>query len=269
MLNEPRIYRHSSFQTGLVIFIFGLLLVGLIATIGGTGYFFLIPFMLIFGVVFLVILMTRKAILSEDEISTQGFLGIKTLRWSEISRVSGSGYAIKLHNFDGDVTVAPSPQLPGYEELVGWIGLKRPDLFNPLEYGELTKGLPLTIFPPLMGLLIIGIGYFAFLQDSSIAVPFIIFSVIGLVLIGSTLASPRKLSLQGKSLEIGYLFRKPRTVSTDEVASIDLRFTQTRNGKNYFVMLNLVNKATIRISGLGPSLPIVFLVLRNWNKKSM
>ena len=130
MLNEPRIYRQSVIQIGLFVLVFGILGFVLLTTIGLTNYLVLIPFAGVLGIIFLVTLysMTKKTILSDDEISTQTILGSKSLRWSEISRISGRGYTIKLHNFDGDVTVAPTPQLPGYEEIVDWIGIKRPEL---------------------------------------------------------------------------------------------------------------------------------------------
>jgi hypothetical protein len=67
-------------------------------------------------------------------------LGSKTLRWTEIARVSGRGYGIKLHNFDEDVTVAPMYRLPGYEEVIEWIGRKRPDLFGAQEFSEMKRG---------------------------------------------------------------------------------------------------------------------------------
>jgi hypothetical protein len=141
MINEPRTYRHSSIQLILVIVLLGILSISFLAAISQIGYIFLIPFALFLGIIFLTALysMTQKTILSDDGISTHTIFGGKSLRWSEISRVSGRGHAIKLHNFDGDMMVVPSPQLPGYEEVVEWIGIKRPDLFNPLEYGEMKK----------------------------------------------------------------------------------------------------------------------------------
>ena len=166
------------------------------------------------------------------------------------------------------MTISPSPQLPGYPEVVEWIGLKRSDLFNPQEYSEMAKSWLNTILMPVMGLLIIGIGFFAYTQASDILFPFLIFGIIGLIFIGTPLVSAQAVAIQGSSIVIGYLFNQ-KTLPADEIASIDLRFTQTRNGKNYFIAINLVNRKTIRVSGLNPNLPVVYLVLRNWHKKNL
>jgi len=271
MLNEPRIYRHSSFQIGIVVFLFGILGVGLLVTIGASGYLFLIPFVVFYAIIFLTIIyyMTTKINISDNEISIQTILATKSLTWSEINRVSGRGYAIKLHNFDGDVTISPSPQLPGYEEIVEQIGAKRPDLFNPLEYGEMTKSLAGLILTPIIGITLIGSAFLAFIQDGSsdVLVPFIMFFVFGIFFIGMVFTSPRAVTIEGNSIVIGYLLSQ-KTYRADEIASIDLRYTQTRNGKNYFAAIELANKKSIRISGLRPNLPVTYLVLKNWHKKN-
>jgi hypothetical protein len=278
MLNEPRTYRQSPFQIGLVILVF-VMLGGflLLNTMGQTDYLILILLAGIFGIVFLSVIysMTKKIIVSDDEISTQTILGAKSLRWSEISRVSGRGYAIKLHNFDGDVTVAPSPQLPGYEEVVDWIGTKRPDLFNPLEYSEMKRSMPaLALLVALMIVLIgvavaaFGLLYFSKPETSvNLFMPLLFIVIIFIVFFVTTLSTPQSVTLDGKSLCLKYLLGE-RTLLADEISSIELRFTQTRNGKNYFVALNLINKKVIRISGLNPNLPVVYLVLKNWQKKN-
>jgi hypothetical protein len=269
MLNEPRAYRHSPYQIGLIVLVFGILVVGLLTTISWRDYLLLIPLAGLFGIVFLAVLysMTMKTTISDNEISTQSILVAKSLAWNEISRVSGRGNAIKLHNNLGDVTVAPSPQLPGYEEVINWIGIKRPDLFNPLEYGEMSRSWLSAFLLPALGLLFFGVGYFIFTQSSDTFFPLLVFTTIGVVFLGMMFASVQAVSIQGGSIVISYLFNR-RTVSAAEIAAIDLRYTQTRNGKHYFVALDLVNKRTIRVSGLSPSLPVVFLVLRNWHKQN-
>ena len=268
-MNEPRVYKNSPFIFGLLILIFGVLFFALFFNTGFENLIVMIPFALLFGIFFLFILfsVTSQTIISDDEISIKSLLGAKSLRWSDISRVSGRGYGIKLHNFDGDVTVAPSPQLPGYQEVVGWIGAKRPDLFNPLEYGEMSRSWLNAITSPLVGLMFIGFGLFIFSQENDTFFPILIMLVIGVVFIGIPFTSPRSISIQNRSIVISYFFDQ-KTLLADEVASIDFRYTQTRNGKNYFVAVNLVNRKTIRISGLNPGLPVVYLVLKNWHRKN-
>jgi ABC-type antimicrobial peptide transport system permease subunit len=269
IMNEPRVYKQSPFLFIFMLLIFGILFVGLVASMGRENWYIMIPFGLVFGVIFLIAIfsMTSKATISEDEISAQNLLGTKTLRWSEINHVSGRGSGIKLHDFDRGMTVAPNPQLPGYPEIVEWIGVKRPDLFSPQAYSQLSKSWFQRIFQVLFGLLLVGIGFFGYMQDSDTFFPFLIFALMGIIFSGAALASPQSITLQGNSMMIGYLF-KQKTLSADEISSVDLRYTQTRNGKRYFATINLVNSKTIRISGFGPNLPVVYLVLKNWHAQN-
>jgi hypothetical protein len=269
-MNEPRVYKNSPFVFGFLILIFGVLFVGLFVNLGRGNWFIMIPFALMFVLVFLIALfsMTSKTILSEDEISTQNLLGTKTLRWSEINQVSGRGYAIKLHDTDRGITVSPNPQLPDYAEVIESIGMKRADLFDPQAHGEFSRSWLQTIFPAAFGLLFMGTGLFVYIQDGDTLLPFVVFAVIGLVFIAMTLVPPQAISIQGNSLVIRYLFQK-KTLLADEIASIGLRYTRTRNGKRYFTALYLVNGKTIHISALRPSLPMVYLVLKNWHRKTL
>lgn len=268
-MNEPRVYKNSPILFVLMLFIFGILFTGLVFAMGRETWYIMVPFALVFGLFFLIAIfsMTSKTILSEDEISTQNLLGTKTLRWSEINQVSGKGHGIKLQDIDRSLTVAPSPQLPGYPEVIEWIGMKRPDLFNPQEYSQLSKSWASTIFPAILGLLFIGSGIFGYTMESKTFFPFLLLAVMGLVFMGTTLASPQAIALQGNSMVIGYLFNQ-KTFLADEFSSVELRYTQTRNGKHYFIALQLVNRNAIRLSGFGPSLPVAYLVLNNWHKKN-
>ncbi len=181
---------------------------------------------------------------------------------------------MKLHNFDGDVTVVPSPQLPHYEEVIEWIGIKRPDLFNPLEYSEMKRGMPaLALLVALLVVLIgvavaFGLLYFPKPETSmSVFMPLLFIVIIFIVFFVVTLSLPQSVTLDGKSLRLKYISGE-KTLVADEISSVELRFTQTRNGKNYFILLTQTNKKSLRISGLNPSLPIVYLVLKNWHKKN-
>ena len=274
-MNEPRVYKHSPFQFVVLILMFGFILVAMFFNMDlGDGSMLIPVAILLLVVIISITSLTQKTIISEDEISSQSLLGTKTLRWSEINRVSGRGYSIKLHNLDGDITVVPSPNLPGYEEVVESIGNKRPDLFNPREYDELKSGS----FPLLMGLiftvLFVGIfvGFGLLLYNSPDAAPvmiapLIIFLVIIAVFVGMMFFRPRSLVLDGRSMSIKY-FLSEKTLLADEIQSVQLTFQRSRNGKIYFVLLHLVNRKSIRLSGLNPNLPVVYLVLRNWHKQN-
>lgn len=271
-MNEPHVYKHSHLQIIIWTLIFGLLLAFIFFPIDLNGGYQLIPAaVIVLVMVIFVLSLTQKTIISEDEISSQTLFGTKTLRWSEITRVSGRGHAIKLHNFDGDVTVVPSSNLPRYEEIIEWIGNKRPDLFNPQEYTELKSGS----FPLLAGLtlLILLLGLFAGAglliytsPDSAtvIIAPLLIFLIIIVVVAGTIAFRPRSLTLDGKSMTIRYLFRE-KTLLADEIQNIQFTYRQTRNGKIFFILLQLVNRKSLRLSGLNPNLPVVYLVLKNWH----
>jgi hypothetical protein len=63
-------------------------------------------------------------------------------------------------------------------------------------------------------------------------------------------------------------FLSEKTLLADEIQSVQFTFQRSRNGKIYFVLLHLVNRKSVRISGLNPSLPVVYLVLKNWHKQN-
>lgn len=274
-MNEPRVYKHSPLQIIVLILVFGFLMAAIFSTTDLNGGYLLIPVAVIMLVMVISVLsLTQKTIISEDEISSQTLFGTKTLRWSEITRVSGRGHAIKLHNFDGDVTVVPSSNLPRYEEIIEWIGNKRPDLFNPQEYTELKSGS----FPLLAGLtlLILLLGMFAgaglliYTSPDSAAViitPLLIFLIIIVVAAGTIAFRPRSLTLDGKSMTIRYLFRE-KNLLADEIQNVQFTYRQTRNGKIFFILLQLANRKSLRLSGLNPNLPVVYLVLKNWHKQN-
>jgi uncharacterized membrane protein len=269
-MNEPRVFRHSPLQLVLVILVFGVLTVGMFATLLQGGLLLLIPF----GIFFLIVLsisvfsVTSKAILSDTGITSQNLFGAKTLSWSEIHSVSGMGNAIKLHNLAGDITVTPSRNLPGYEEIVEEIGLKRPDLFSPQEHDEMTRNWLTRFIFPAIALLFMGAGVYLFIQQSEDGIIFLVFFfVIAAVFLLSAFMSPQSITIDGRSLQLKYAFSQ-RTVSADEIRSIAFLYYRTRNGKRYFIQLDLADGKRIKLSGINPSLPIVYLTLKNWHKQS-
>ena len=269
MINEPRTFRHPPFQTVMLVFIFGALAIGLAVSWDGAGDASILPIAAFLVLVFLFSLysLTMKTTISDEEISTQGLLGTRTLNWSEINSISGWGNAIKLHNMDGDVTVAPSSQLRGYEEVVEFIGAKRPDLFAPQDYSEMSRNWYGYILLGVIALFVIGTGLFLLTQAGSTGVIiFVFFLILALFIAYVTFSMPKSLNLEGDTLFIKYFFNE-KSVRAHEVTSINLNYRQTRNGKNYFVGIDLTNKRYTRISGIGPNLPVVFLVLKNWHKK--
>ena len=272
-MTEPRVYKHSP----MIAVVFSLLFVGLIVflSFGFTdgdlltiAVMFLL-FVFIFGIV--IFTYSSKVLISDDEISSQNILGMKTLRWTEIHRVSGRGYNIKLHNFDEDVTVSPSPQLPHYEEIVEWIGRKRPDLFSPQEFNEMNRGAGFLIGLSVFGAAVVaGIAFLAFqTADFSdvnlIYVALILLVVLLFVFYRLAVSVPMSLTFEGNTLILRYLIGQ-KTLLADEINFIQLTYSQSRNGKIYFVLVTLTNGKRIRLMGLNPNLPTAYLVLKNWHR---
>jgi len=195
----------------------------------------------------------------------QNILGTKSLRWNEISRITGRGHGIKLHNFDGDLTVSPSAQLPGYEKVVEWIGMKRSDLFEPQENEEMRRNWLTILLMGIILVLIIAFGSLTVIQSGQWFLA-IFFVFVGAVLMAVIASSPQSITLEGRSLLVKYMFSQ-QSLREREIQSVELRSQRTRNGKSYHIRLNLLDGKGLRISGLGPSLPIVYLKLKNWHKK--
>ena len=269
MLNEPRIYRYSTIRLVLLIILLALLGIAPFMILGGNNSLYVLFSFAFIGLVMFISIysLTRSTTISNDGISTRSLLGERSLNWSEIDSVSGSGNKIKLHNRDGDVTVAPSPHLPGYPEVIEMIGAKRPDLFNPAEYSVMPRNWLGSLWFLVMGMLFIGIGIFLYLDasETETMMPIILVAVVGLAFIASIFMSVLSLRLDGSSLTIRYLLGQT-VLKPGEVKSVGLNVTQTRNGKTYNVLMFTDRGRTIRFSGIGPSLPIVYLVLKNWQQ---
>ena len=269
LLNEPRTYRYSTVR--LVLLIIMLLLLGIVPfmILGSTESLYMLPAWMFIGLVMLVSVysLTRSTTISNDGISTRSLFGERSLNWGEINSVSGSGNKIKLHNRAGDVTVAPSPHLPGYPEVIEIVGAKRPDLFNPASYSKMSRNWLNSLLFLAIGGICLGIGIYLYLDSSQAdtMMPIIFLAVVGLVFSGSIFMSVLSLKLNGSLLTVQYLLTKT-ILKPEEVRSIGMNVTQTRTGKSYNVFMFTDRGRTIRFSGIGPSLPIVYLVLKNWQQ---
>lgn len=267
-MNEPRVYKNSPATLILIIVLFIILLASI--TVSAVFDPVIMILMCGFGVlVFLILFLsvTSKAIVSEDEITAQNILGARTLRWTEITGVSGRGSGIKLHN--EDTTVSINPQLPGYEEIIEIIGQKRADLFSSQEFSEMRRGLGSYLGFFILALMFIGIGLFYFTiadfsSDSLISILGI--GLFMLVFLWMFLASPQSVTIENNNLQIKY-FLSEKNFTADEISSVFFTYTRTRNGKRYYVSLNSKDGKNIRFSGLNIGLPVAYLVLKNWHKK--
>ena len=273
-MKEPRVYKTSPILLVFIVLLFVLFLGILLFAFGPNSLGFMIPLAVLsiffFGAAFVALV--SKTIVSDDEMVVQGLFGTKTLKWIEVGRVSGWGYAMKLHSRDEDVTMSISPRLPGYQEIIEFVGAKRPDLFSPLQYNEIRRGLAPFISVFLVTVIMVGVSVafiFATMNDPNTSytsyTPLLVFVGIVLVLASTTLSIPRSLTLDGAMMNLKYLFSE-KNIRTDEINSIQLTYTQSRNGRHYFIAIYLSDRKTIRLTGLGISLPVAYLVLKNWHR---
>ena len=267
MLTEPRTYRYSIARLVLLIVLLLLLGIAPFVILESANFLYILFSFALIGLIMLVSVysLTRSTTISHEGISTRSLLGERTLNWSEIQSVSGRGNAIKLHNRDGDVTVAPSPHLPGYPEVIEMIGTKRPDLFNPANYGALSRNWLSSLLFLVGGVLIIGIGIYLYFESDETVMPILFLAVVCLGFIASIFMSVLSLQLDGSLLTIRSLL-STSSLRREDVHAIGLNVTQTRSGKNYHIVMFTKNNRTIRFSGIGPSLPVVYLVLKNWHQ---
>ncbi|MBV6391528.1 MAG: hypothetical protein KPEEDBHJ_00736 [Anaerolineales bacterium] len=273
-MSEPRVYKTSPAVIIVIVAMFVILIGGIVMALGMEALTYVTPPALI-GILLLAGLFAAqitKVTISDDAISVQNLLGTKSLRWAEVARASGRGYSIKLHNQDGDATLSISPQLPGYEEIVEFIGMKRPQLFDPNQYGEIRRGIAPYIFMFLLVSLILGVSLvFVYSTmdspDASFAkyAPLLVFVAITLAFGGMVFSVPRSLTLEGNALNLSYLIGS-KSLRADDIAIIQFSYTQSRNGKHFFINLHLKDRRNIRLRGLGVGLPIAYLVLKNWHK---
>lgn len=273
-MKEPRVYKTSPVLLVFIVILFLFFMGILLFAFGPNLVGFMIPVailaLLLFGFIFVALV--SKTLVSEDEIEIQGLLGSKTLKWTEIGRASGWGYTMRLHSRDEDVTVKVSPQLPGYEQVIDFIGTKRPDLFSPQEYGEMKRGLgPFISMFFVVFVLVVGSVVFILttMNDPNVSLPsympLLVFMGIAFVMVAATLSIPRSLTLEGRTMTLKYLL-KDKVINVDEISNIQFSYTQSRNGKHYFIALHMTNRKSIRLSGLGISLPVAYLVLKNWHR---
>ena len=273
-MKEPRVYKNSPILLVFIILLFMFFLGILLFAFGSNSIGFMIPLVafsiFLFGAAF--VSMASKTIVSDDEITVQGILGTKSINWVNVGRVSGWGYAMKLHSRDDDVTISISPRLPGYQEVIDFVGLKRPDLFTTQEYSSMKRGIVQYLLVGF-GLLMMGgvaVAYMVAVMSneetvtSSSFVPLLILAGFALIMVVTSLSGPQSINLEGNSVNLKYLFSE-KSLQSNEIANVQLAFTQSRNGRHYFIALNLLERKTIRISGLGMSLPIAYLVLKNWH----
>ena len=158
MESIEKTYRHSFGKLALM-FLGGLFIAYIIYASGELDYILLG----MAGIIFIVSISyaASSVKISNDEIVTGSLLGSRSLRWTEISRVSMRGQSLRLHNRDEDVTLSLDSQLDGYPEILDIIFNKRPDLFE-IENNVITRSVWGSIVAIGFGLLMMAISVAVF-----------------------------------------------------------------------------------------------------------
>lgn len=267
-MNEPRTYRQAPFQF-VILLLVALIFAGVLFPTFREGDAVSV---LLFGsliglfLLFSLYSLTGAIMVSDAEIASRRLWMTRSLGWNEIHQVSGSGSGLKLKNYDGDITVSLSSQVPGFEEVVEQIGQKRPDLFTSPDLYVMERNLLSMILRVLFGLVIIGMGVWIISQNGEVWFPAIFFLAAGLITMVTVFASVQTVSIEGGSLLVKYLF-KEMTYRADQIEAVRLDFQRTRNGRIYFVQLQLQDRKTVRIANLRPGTAIAYLVIREWHRK--
>jgi len=260
---NEQIFRHSF--TKLVWIYLGLLLFGILVFLTG-----LKDYISIMGVVILLIIAlfysTSSVKISDEEIVTHGLLGSKSLKWSEINRASVRGQSLRLHNYDGDITLSIDSQLEGYIDILNIIFKKLPNLLDAGENNFLSKSILTNIISVALSLLLVSIAILFLVYQGSDWFISILFVGLGIYILISWLLSPQGVALEGSSLSVVYLFKKV-SHRADEISAIALEKRRTRNGYFYFVRLNLKTGKPVKLSMQGAIL--AYETLKRWHEKTI
>jgi hypothetical protein len=265
MIESPeKTFRHSF---GKLAWMFlGALFFGFIVYTSGNWDLFTLAIIGIFIIVAISYAASSVRI-SNDEIETRRLLGSKSLRWSEIFRVSMRGQSLRLHNRDEDVTLSLDSQLDGYTEILDIVFNKRPDLFEVGDNNIMTRSVLGTIFTVGVGFLLLLASVFLFITlDETGIIIGLSLAIIGLILIGSWMLGAQRLELESQTMTIVYLYRKV-SYTTSDINSITLEKRRTKNGYIYFVQANLSSGKKLRIPTFQQGSSLVYQLLKRWHSK--
>jgi hypothetical protein len=263
---DEKIFRHSLGKLALMSL--AALVLGFAAYVAGTTDYFLIPLAGI-AFIFVVWYATSSVRISSDRITTRRLLGSKSLRWTEIARISMRGQALRLHNHDEDVILAIDSQLEGYKELLDIIFSKRPDLVDATENTVMSASWLSSFLVPGFGVLIVvgSVLLFSMFEESRKIYPLIFFGL-GVYFIGSWFLSPRSIALEEKNLLVTYFFKEV-SYTIEEIRSISLEKIRTRNGYIYFVQVNLTSGNKIKLPTFQQGASLTYQLLKRWHEKAI
>jgi hypothetical protein len=263
MDTSEKTYRHSIGKLALMFL--GVLFFFYAFWVDKSDYFMLAAL----GIVFITAISyaTSSIKISSDEIVTSRFLISKSIRWSEVARVSTRGQSLRLHNRDEDVTLSLDPQLEGYAEILDIVFSKRPELFDADENTLKSHVVLGVVFAIGFGLLMIAVSVFLFSITEGLEKFYgLIFFVMGVAMIIWWLLAPQNMALGNQTMVITYFYKKV-SYTTSDIVSIFLEKKRTRNGYIYFVQLNLKSGKKLRLPSLRQGSVLTYQVLKRWHTK--
>ena len=266
MDQTERTFRHSFGKLALMV-LGGLFFAYIVFSMGELDYFMLA----MTGIIFVVAISyaTSSVKISGSEITASRFFISKSLRWSDIARVSMRGQSLRLHNRDEDITMSLDSQLDGYTEILDIIFNKRPELFDTAENNVLSRSMLGLILTIGFGLLIMAFPAFIFWASDEFDLLYgTIFFVIGIVMMAGWLFAPQSVALENETMLVSYLYKKV-SYSINDINSITLEKQRTRNGYIYFVQLNLKSGKPLKLPGFKQGNALTYQLLKRWHSKSV
>jgi hypothetical protein len=264
MESNEKVYKHTWVKILPLIFVV-VMFSSLMGSVKSLGYFYLI----IIGIslFYSIHYLTSRVKISETEISTQSWLGTKSLRWNEIVRSSMPFTNLRLHNYDGDMTLSLDSQLPGYPEIVDTIFKRCPGLLDLENNKSISGGILQTIPMVISGLVFLGLAISVLLSSKDLLLPGLFLMALGLIMATSFLLRPRGIEMNGDNLTIRYLFRET-TLPSSEIRGISLEAQRSKSGMHFFPLVNLANGKRIRLPGFKPGGIITYQLLKRWHEKA-
>jgi len=270
METKERVFRHSIgklvlMSLGEVLFIF------LAYFLRTAPYFFVVVVVFLISLLVFLRYVTSRVKVSDEEITTNGLLGSKSLKWSEIEHVSTRGQSLRLHDRDESMTLTLDSQLDGYIEILDMVFKRRPDLFNLGESNVFSRGIGNHILVIGFGLMVIFISGLSFIEQDHQDINWLfapIFLGLGLSIIVLSFLSPQKVVLENQTLSVKYLF-KETSYKVSDINSITLEKRRTRDGYVYFVQVGLKTGKSLKLSGFKQGSALTYQILKRWHEKAV
>lgn len=265
METNEKTFRHSSKKL-LAMLVMGAFSVFIGFSDGETNYFCFS----VAGFIMIVVLFfaTSSITISLDEITTTRLFVSKSLRWSEIGRISMRGETLRLHNRDEDITLTLDSQLDDYNEVLDIVFGRRPDLFDASENNVLSGSWLRNVVLLGTSLVVITISIIlVFLLEGFDKIFSLPLFMLGIYIMWSWFSAPRRITLEGKNLIVGYLLEEA-SYSADEISSISYkRKRKPKSGYINYVQINLRAGECIQFSLFEHGNAFAHQILKRWQQK--